>query len=97
MNGNRFCSSSLPVGVIDPGFCAGERIQRSPDALRPQKGQPFAMLVEIHQGKSSAQAVKILLQAAEADLHESEHSLQDAERMFHSGSHSGLGTVLSAL
>jgi len=55
------------------------------------------MLAEINLGESSAQVVVIFLEAAEANLRQSEYSLQDAERRFHPGSHSGLGTVLSAL
>jgi hypothetical protein len=56
-----------------------------------------AFSVKVHQGEGGAQVVMILLQAPEAYLHKSEHALQDAERMFHLGSHSGLGPVLSSL
>ena len=60
-------------------------------------GQPFAVQVEVHQRKGGAQVVMILLQPAEAHFHESEHLLQDAERMFHLGSYPGLDPVLSSL
>jgi hypothetical protein len=41
--------------------------------------------------------IVILLQAAEACLHESEHALQDAEGMLHLDAYSGLGSVLTSL
>lgn len=73
------------------------RFQRSPGTLRPQRGQPLAVQVEVDQCEGSAQMMVILLQAAEAHLHEPEHALQDAEGMFHLGSYLGLGPVLSSL
>ena len=69
----------------------------SPETLRRQRGQPFAVVVEVHQNEGDAQVIVVLLQAPEAHLDKAEDSFQDAEGMLPSGSYAGLGAVLSAL
>jgi hypothetical protein len=72
-------------------------VLRSTDTLHPQWGQPLAVHVKVHQREGGAQVIVVRLQTLEASFYESEDTLQYAERMFHLGSHSGLGRVLSPL
>jgi hypothetical protein len=89
--------SRLTVGSVVLIFVRRARFLRSPDTLSSQRGQPLAVHVKVDQCEGSAQVIVVLLQATEAYLHESEDALQNAERMFHLGSHPGLGPVLSSL
>src|ERR1700757_2493259 len=89
--------SRLTVGSVVLIFVRRVRFLRSPDTLSSQGGQPLAVHVKVDQCEGSAQVIVVLLQATEANLHESEDALQNAERMFHRGSHPGLGPVLSSL
>src|SRR5271168_234319 len=96
MNLSRWCVPGLRSAQW---FCflSGERFLHSPETLSSQRGQPLAVHVEVDQCEGSAQVIVVLLQATEAYLHASEDALQNAERMFHLGSHPGLGPVLSSL
>src|SRR5260370_17928763 len=69
-------------------------VSRLADTLRPERGQPFAMEVEVDQREAGAQPVMVLGDAAVADLVEAEDALEDAEGMFYFRSDSALGRVL---
>lgn len=60
---------------------------RLPDTLRPDRGQPLAVLVEIDQRKGGQQPFVIFLDASIAYLRVVEYALQDSERPLHSGAH----------
>jgi hypothetical protein len=68
-------------------------IFRSPETLRRQRDQPFAVQVEVDQSEGGQQPFVVLLQAPVSHLGKSEHALQDAKRPFHLGSYFGLGPV----
>ena len=53
------------------------------------------MLVQVHQREGRAQPLVVLPDPSIANLGKSEDTLEDAKRMFHSGSNSGLGGVLA--
>jgi hypothetical protein len=72
-----------------------EAVFQPPQTLRPERGQPFAVLVQVHQREARAEMIVVLLQAAETHFYESEDALQDAERVLHLGSHSGRSRVLA--
>ena len=59
------------------------------------RGQPVAVLVQVHQGEGRAQPLVIFPDATVAHLGKSEDSLQDAKRMLDFGSHAGFGCVLA--
>ena len=69
-------------------------VSRPADTLRPERGQPLAMEVEVDQREACAQPMMVLGDAAVADLVEAEDALEDAEGMFYFRSDSGLGRVL---
>ena len=72
-----------------------DAVFRHPETLRPQRGQPLAVLVEIHQCEAGAQPVVILPDAPVSHLVEAEDALQYPERMLHFGSDSRLGRVFA--
>jgi hypothetical protein len=72
-----------------------EAVFRLPDTLRPLRGQPLAVLIEIHQREAGAQSSVILFESAVSHLIEAEDALQYPEGMFHFCSDSGLGRVLA--
>ena len=78
-------------------FCTLEAVSRPLGTLRPEGGQPVAVLVQVHQGEGRANPFMVLLQTSISHLHESEDPLQDAKRMLHSGSDSRLTSVLFPL
>jgi hypothetical protein len=53
------------------------------DTLRPERGQPFAVQVEVHQSEVRAQPVMVLGDAPVSHLVEAEDAFQDAEHMFY--------------
>ena len=65
------------VSVVWFGISGG--IFRPPETLRPQRGQPLTVLVEIDQGQGRQMPVVILHDTAIAHLGITEDSLQDAE------------------
>jgi len=67
------------------------------DTLRPERGQPFAGQVEVHQREAGEHAVGVLGQAPISDPVESELTLHDAKDMLDPGSHLRLGAVLLPL
>src|ERR1035437_9715661 len=84
-----------------PRFASPEAVSRSPETLRPQRGQlrnqPFAMLVKIDQSEGCQMPVVILQDAAIAYLGITEDTLQDAKGPLHLGSNSRLRPVLALL
>src|ERR1035438_9260018 len=70
---------------------------RLSETLRPRHRQPFAVQVQVHQGKAGAQSMMVLLNPAVSHLLEAEDALQNPERMFDLRSHSGLHSVLGLL
>src|ERR1019366_7443502 len=68
---------------------------RPPETLRPLRGQPLAVLIEIHQREAGAQSSVILFESPVSHLVEAEDALQYPEVMFHFRSDSGLGRVLT--
>src|ERR1039458_6407559 len=72
-------------------FWSLEAVFRPPETLRPLRGQPVAVLVQVHQREGRAQPLVILLQAAIAHLGKSEDALQNPERMLQLGPDFGLG------
>src|ERR1039458_3338544 len=84
-----------------PRFASPEAVSRSPETLRPQRGQlrnqPFAMLVKIDQSEGRQMPVVILQDAAIAHLGITEDTLQDSKRPLHLGSNSRLSPVLVLL
>ena len=72
-----------------------ERDFRSPETLRRQRDQPFAVQVEVHQGEGCQQPFVVLLQASISHLGKSEYPFQDTKGPFHLGSYFGLGPVLA--
>ena len=93
----RSYAATMPRGLPLSGLVLLSRraIFRSPETLRPQGGQPFAVQVEVHQGEGRQQPFVILLQPPVSHLGKSEHALQDTEGPFHLGAHFGLGPVLA--
>src|ERR1035438_8307411 len=84
-----------------PRFASPEAVSRSPETLRPQRGQlrnqPFAMLVKIDQSEGRQMPVVILQDAAIAHLGITEDTLQDAKGPLHLRSNSRLSSVLALL
>src|SRR5580698_2747800 len=68
---------------------------RPPETLRPLRGQPVAVLVQIHQREGRADPLVVFPDTPIAHLYESEHTLENAERMLHFGSNSSLGCVIA--
>ena len=68
---------------------------RPPDALRPERGQAFAVQVEIDQGEVRAQPVMVLRDPSVSRLVESEDAFQYPENMFYFCSYSRLSRVLA--
>src|ERR1035437_8972469 len=58
-----------------------------PETLRPLRGQPLAVLVQVHQREAGTQSSVILLEAPVSHLVEAEDALQYPERMLHLGSY----------
>ena len=88
------CAKVLPFAAVQ---CASEGHFRPPDTLRPQKGQPLAVLVEIHQCEGRQQPLMVLLDAAVAHLGVLEDLLENAERPLHLGAYAGLVPILALL
>ena len=59
---------------------------RPQETLRPLRGQPVAVLVQVHQREGRAQPLVVFPDTAIAHLGESENSFEDAERMLGLGS-----------
>ena len=76
-------------------FRLPEAIFRPQERLRPLRGQPVAVLVEVDQREGCTQPLVILADAAITNPGKSEDTLQDAKRIPHPGSHAGLGSVLA--
>src|ERR1017187_2606665 len=76
-------------------FWSLEAVFRPPQTLCPLRGQPVAVLVQVHQREGRAQPLVVFPYASVAHLGKSEDALQNAKRMFHSGSNSSLGGVLA--
>jgi len=73
-----------------------EAIFRPSDALRPERGQMFAVEVEVHQREVCAQPVVVLRDPPIAQLVEAEDAFQDTEHMFYFCSYSRLSCVLTS-
>src|ERR1039458_397945 len=71
-------------------FWSLEAVFRPPETLRPLRGQPVAVLVQVHQCEGRAQPLVVFPDAPITNLGKSEDALEDAKRMFHSGPYSGL-------
>ena len=56
------------------------------ETLRPLRGQPVAVLVQIHQREGRTDPLVVFPDAPIAHLYESEDTLENAERMLHFGS-----------
>src|SRR3974377_2379991 len=82
--------------MCGPLFVVPESDFRSPETLRPQGGQSFAVQVEVYQREGCQQPFVILLQPPVSHFGKSEHALQDAEGPCPLGSYSGLGPVLAS-
>src|SRR5580658_6041980 len=65
------------------------------ETLRPLRGQPVAVLVQIYQREGRAEPLVVFPDAAITNLGKSEDTLQDAKRMLDFGSYAGLGGVLA--
>ena len=72
-----------------------EAIFRPLETLRPLRGQPVAVLVQVHRREGRAQPLMVFPDASVAHLGKSKDTFQDAERMLYLGSNSGLGGVLA--
>src|SRR6266446_2439588 len=70
---------------------------RLAETLRPGHRQPFAVQIQVHQREAGAQSMMVLLNPSVSHLLETEDALQNPERMFYLGSHSGLYPVLGLL
>ena len=68
---------------------------RLPETLRPLRGQPLAVLIEVHQREAGTQSSVILFESAVSHLIEAKYALQYSEGMLHFCSDSGLGRVLT--
>lgn len=88
------CAQILPFAAVR---CASEGHFRSPNTLRPQKGQPLAVLVEIHQCEGRQQPLMVVLDAAIAHLGVLEDPLENAEGPLHLGAHAGVVAILALL
>lgn len=73
-----------------------EAVFRPPDALRPERGQMFAVEVQIDQREARAQPVMVLRDPPIAHLVEAEDSFQNTEDMFDLRSYSRLRRVLTS-
>jgi hypothetical protein len=71
-----------------------EAVFRPLDTLRPERGQAFAMEVQVDQREAGAEPVMVLGDASVAHLVEAEDALQDAERMLDLGPYTRLTAVL---
>src|SRR5208283_6034622 len=85
--------SKMTLGCLS--LSSLEAVFRPPETLRPLRGQPVAVLVQVHQREGRAQPLVVFPDAAIAHLGKSEDALEDAERMLHLRSNSGLGRVLA--
>ena len=65
--------------------------------LRPEQDQPFAVQIQIAEREAGSQPIVVLCQAAISHLVEAKDALEDAERMFHSGSYFRFYPVLFPL
>src|SRR5450759_1217272 len=70
-------------------------IFRPPDTLRPERGQPFAVQVEIDQREAGAQPVMVLRDSPVSHLVEAEDAFQYPENMFYFRSYPRLSRVLT--
>ncbi len=66
-----------------------------PETLRPERGQPLAVLAEMDQGEAGAQPVVILFEPPVSHLVEAEDPPQYPERRFPFRSDSRLGCILA--
>src|ERR1039458_9064274 len=73
-----------------------EAVFRPSDALHPERGQMFAVQVQIDQREVRAQPVVVLRDPSIAHLVEAEDAFQDAEHMFYFGSYPRLSCVLTS-
>ena len=62
-------------------FGLGEVIFRPSETLRPLRGQPVAVLVQVDQREGRTQPLVIFPDATVTNLGKSEDTLQDAKRM----------------
>src|SRR6266851_9003474 len=85
-------SKCVPSGLFARPL---EAVFRPPETLRPLRGQPVAVLIQIHQREGRTQPLMVLLQAPIAYLDKSKDALQNAERMLYLGPDSGLGLILA--
>src|SRR5208283_3056161 len=85
--------SKMTLGCLS--LSSLEAVFRPPETLRPLRGQPVAVLVQVHQREGRAQPLVVFPDTAIAHLGKSEDSFEDAERMLDSGSDSGLGGVFA--
>src|SRR5450755_916589 len=76
-------------------FRLREAFFRPQETLRPLRGQPVAVLVQVHQREGRAQPLVVFPDATVTNLGKSEDTLQDAKWMLDFGSHAGLGGVLA--
>ena len=72
-----------------------EAVFRPPDALLPERGQMFAVQVQIDQREVCAQPVMVLRYPPVAHLVEAEDAFQDAEDVFYFRSNFRLRRVLT--
>jgi hypothetical protein len=72
-----------------------EALFRPQETLRPLRGQPVAVLVQVYQRGGRTQPFMVFLDAPVTILGNAEDTLQDAKRMLDFGSHAGLGRGLA--
>src|ERR1035437_4911132 len=72
-----------------------QAVFRPPETLRPLRGQPVAVLVQVQQREGRAQPLVVLMQTPVAHLCKSEVTLQNTKWMLHLGPDSGLGRILA--
>jgi hypothetical protein len=73
-------------GLVFAFLISGGRFPAS-ETLRPLRGQPVAVLVQVDQREGRAQPLVIFPDATVTNLGKSEDTLQDAKRMLDFGSH----------
>ena len=71
--------------LLQVDFEVLEAVFLPPETLRPERGQPVAVLLQVHQGEAGAQPVMVLGQAAVSHPVEAELPLQHAKDMFYFG------------
>lgn len=81
---------------LQPDLSSQTSIVPVPGTLRPERGQPFAVQVEIAERKAGAKPVMVLCYAAVTHPVEAEDTLEDPERVLDLCPYSGLGRVLAS-